>query len=88
MSHSTWQITTPCVSKHETPFVINRRSHDQLHEAGLKFEAWMFLEYCRLWPSRLAEPARNEWVGMNLLYRDSELTDALFQQLYYSNSEN
>ena len=84
MCNSTWQTTSPCHSKLETPITISRRFHDALHEAGMKFEAWMFLEYCRQWPSRLVEPERNEWIGINMLYRDGELTDERFKSLYYS----
>lgn len=84
MSKSTWQTASRCRYREEEPIVLNRRSHDSLHEAGMKFEAWMFLEYCRQWPSRIVQPEANEWIGMNLLYRDTELTDDTFRSHYYT----
>ncbi len=87
MSWPTWQTTSPLRSPNDKPIVIRRRSHDALHESGLKFEAWTFLEYCRLFPSRIVDPTPNEWIGLNLLYRDRELTDAFFKSRYYVNTE-
>lgn len=88
MSWHTWQTTSPWHLHNEIPLVIKRRSHDSLHEAGMKFEAWLFLEYCRQYPSRIVDPIPNEWIGLNLLYRDGELTDAFFNSRYYVKPNN
>ncbi len=83
-----WQTASPCLSRCDEPLIINRRSHDALHEAGMKFEAWMFLEYCRFWPSRIVEPDAMNGSACFCFPRDGELTDSLFKSLYYVEKTN